>query len=466
MRYPRKLLEEMSCHQRSVSVTLSTLKRLHRMESMKLIKCTKLEFPEGEDGIENDEEIEDRDSPWSRVRRIPRMECHDMALVMDRFAVVFGGWGPRFTNHCYAIDLQAFKRCHFQGQVPLVECSTLYIPRFRYGFTVCTTTASDKVLLYGGFRQGGYSGDSNELFQVDFSVKLTVESRGGEEVMMTAAQALSDKDSFLNSHVSSLQASYSIAPQHHLSTSPAERGCPFRAAGVANTTRASGTVVPTPRGFHSAIIVHINGEECMLVWGGLHNGGCLQALEAFNVEQKRWNRISSSGAHLSRRFGHSCIFQASHRRLVFTGGSDGSDLLRNGSELCDIGVLTIVNDGSGDQFLWSSPTISLNYIRESMDIDIMGRCHEASLVSDKILLFGGGAVNTNSLAVVSLFGLNSTPSLINVFKPHVSAVQMPFPRCAGASLKYGHHLFIFGGWSNEHDEIGDIFMLDLGASKL
>lgn len=109
----------------------------------------------------------------------------------------------------------------------------------------------------------------------------------------------------------------------------------------------------------------------MLVWGGLHQRGPTAELELLDIPSRVWRKGCHSpgwfdlllltpvsppvdscpgdaaGQEPSPRFGHSCVsvpcvpwpgdtFGTSVGRLIFTGGSDGSDLVRNGRELREV----------------------------------------------------------------------------------------------------------------------------------
>jgi hypothetical protein len=44
----------------------------------------------------------------------------------------------------------------------------------------------------------------------------------------------------------------------------------------------------------------------------------------------------TQGTTPSPRFGHSCILHKNSNSLIFTGGSNGTDLIRNGEELYEV----------------------------------------------------------------------------------------------------------------------------------
>lgn len=46
----------------------------------------------------------------------------------------------------------------------------------------------------------------------------------------------------------------------------------------------------------------------------------------------------ASGQEPSPRFGHSCSYHDSSDSLIFVGGSNGTDLIRNGEDLEEVGA--------------------------------------------------------------------------------------------------------------------------------
>lgn len=128
--------------------------------------------------------------------------------------------------------------------------------------------------------------------------------------------------------------------------------------------------------YHSANVVKADGDDCMIVWGGLHNEQPVGRLEVYNFKKDLWRFGKSSyyqtvasekvtlsyatkcyfplveqarGVAPACRFGHSCtsIGPALSEpdvtdRLVVVGGSNGNDLIRNGDEFRDVCVYTRV----------------------------------------------------------------------------------------------------------------------------
>lgn len=101
------------------------------------------------------------------------------------------------------------------------------------------------------------------------------------------------------------------------------------------------------------MVVQLGGRDSLLVWGGLHHRAPTTRLELCDLTSHTWREVVTQGEEPSPRFGHSCVpllasdwaagtekrteaGEVAVDRLVFTGGSDGSDLVRNGRELREV----------------------------------------------------------------------------------------------------------------------------------
>ncbi len=91
------------------------------------------------------------------VRLFP-MEAHTMSLVYDRYLIIAGGWcrSPN-ANQISVIDAWAIPH-----QVLPIPTETFGNPVFRYGFS--SIIWNGKVIVFGGCREGGYTGDCNGKF--------------------------------------------------------------------------------------------------------------------------------------------------------------------------------------------------------------------------------------------------------------------------------------------------------------
>jgi hypothetical protein len=122
-------------------------------------------------------------------------------------------------------------------------------------------------------------------------------------------------------------------------------------------------VTPTPRGYHTATAVRICQQDYLVMWGGLGNrivvtpgegGGdeqveyqgsmTLTHLECLDCSTLDWHSsLRQSGREPAPRFGHSCTFHPRTNSLIVMGGSDGTDVLRNGVELREASERIITN---------------------------------------------------------------------------------------------------------------------------
>lgn len=127
--------------------------------------------------------------------------------------------------------------------------------------------------------------------------------------------------------------------------------------------QTSAPYVPITRAYHSACINHVNGEGVMVLFGGLHESRPCNILEICRLNALQ-NSLSAStetvsntsiwsnpqhadsnlvsGEEPSPRFGHSCLV-ATNGDMVITGGSNGTDLWRNGIEFHEVGATSYVS---------------------------------------------------------------------------------------------------------------------------
>ena len=124
-------------------------------------------------------------------------------------------------------------------------------------------------------------------------------------------------------------------------------------------------------GYHTAVLIRLDGRDCLLVWGGLHSHVSTRSAPTTQMElcelshahssssgatalSLQWRVGHAQGTEPSPRFGHSCVALSADEwlpqsqkktggqndvlvdRLVFTGGSNGNDLVRNGREIREV----------------------------------------------------------------------------------------------------------------------------------
>ena len=91
----------------------------------------------------------------ANTAQLEPMEGHTMNLLMDRYLIIVGGWGGESPNEVSIIDGLALPN----KILPIGTSDASNLPRFRYGFS--TMVFRNRVFVYGGCRQGGYSQDCN-----------------------------------------------------------------------------------------------------------------------------------------------------------------------------------------------------------------------------------------------------------------------------------------------------------------
>ncbi len=120
---------------------------------------------------------------------------------------------------------------------------------------------------------------------------------------------------------------------------------------IAAASYSTTSYVPSHRAYHSAVCSRYNNKDVMVVFGGLHEQRPTNSLELMYFEHNQWfSPDNVVGQPPSPRFGHSCLL-ASNGNMIYTGGSDGNDLWRNGKEfhevneyiICTIWVLVIIH---------------------------------------------------------------------------------------------------------------------------
>jgi hypothetical protein len=270
-----------------------------------------------------------------------RMEAHTMNSFLERYLVIIGGWDEMAQNEVSIIDGNALPEC-----LLTISTVTESRPHFRYGFS--SLVYRNQIFVFGGCRSGGYTGDCNDLYCVSLQFCLSNKYEPTEEC---------DWDTIQHApigHVQRVRATYS---SNLTRETPATR----------NLQRK---VSPISRAYHTSVCVTYNTKPVMVVFGGLHNQRPSNSLEVMNFDDLTWWQPSIVvGAYPHPRFGHSCSV-ASNGDMVIIGGSDGNDLWRNGRELCDAYVLSIVRHAGNDQFIWTQLNIS-----SPIPCYVPGRCH-------------------------------------------------------------------------------------------
>jgi hypothetical protein len=132
------------------------------------------------------------------------------------------------------------------------------------------------------------------------------------------------------------------------------------------------------------------------------------------------------------------------------GGSNGNDLIRNGSELKDLYILEFSHEHN--KLAWSQPIIPTNFTNAFYP----GRCHTATVLGDKIIFFGGDADHSNDLVV-----FDTKTQEISIPELCVDEDTQIIPRMSAVAVSRGVKLFIFGGFNQEYGQLGDVWQFDL-----
>eukprot|EP00602_Paraphysomonas_sp_CaronLab_P010277 CAMPEP_0185019466 /NCGR_PEP_ID=MMETSP1103-20130426/2075_1 /TAXON_ID=36769 /ORGANISM="Paraphysomonas bandaiensis, Strain Caron Lab Isolate" /LENGTH=440 /DNA_ID=CAMNT_0027549793 /DNA_START=371 /DNA_END=1693 /DNA_ORIENTATION=+ len=377
-------------------------------------------------------------------------EGHAICMLDDFFLVSVEGWGSNSEN-LEIIDTTTLP------YITKINCIS-EIPdsmSFTYGFSL--SRINDRCLLkYGGCSEGGYRRAVNDMCVI--SISLCDEN----DKLVTGARY----------------------------TKPVAGKATYRPITVERNEQST-EMLPWPRGYHTATCISLNNAPTMLVFGGLgppttpqllefigDNEGVepdpaflqhmqqtltrpLTRLECLDTTTMQWRRVHASGTEPCPRFGHSCSYHPSTDRLIFISGSDGSDLLRNGTELNDIHILSIIRGEFGnDSLVWSTPKLFPRSPCESARDLLPGRCHCACLAGNKIITFGGSAEISNAVTVIDISSAND----IFLLSPEVKGHSEPAPRISSTGALVGKYFLVYGGYNSTERELGDAWLLDLSYS--
>lgn len=291
---------------------------------------------------------------------------------------------------------------------------------FVYGATL-TPLSGNKAVRFGGFRAGGYSGETNQVCLLD------------------------------------------------LSNPTAPSWTPITTSGPP----------PEARAYHTATLVD---DQHLVIIGGMKTRGSIMAPAILDTHSWTWldqDITVPSTKQPSGRHGHSVILDKKRNRLVLFGGGSGSDLLRSGTDNAEVWQLTMGSHSNSSDLIDSLPwtwnriykDISAENDEENEEEDnsgkpnelspgeclVLGRCHVGVRISrDMVLLvFGSGRPTTNGLLAYNL-------ATDKFHRPAIGG-PIPVPRFTAAAvvLKDGW-LLVHGGYTTQVDGTrGDTVLLDL-----
>eukprot|EP00002_Diphylleia_rotans_P011019 TRINITY_DN2187_c0_g1_i2.p1 TRINITY_DN2187_c0_g1~~TRINITY_DN2187_c0_g1_i2.p1 ORF type:complete len:578 (-),score=95.59 TRINITY_DN2187_c0_g1_i2:390-2123(-) len=324
-------------------------------------------------------------------------ECHPMTT-LGHYIVLFGGFCDDRDIH--VIDAREenpkWKRA--------VTLQGLH-PGFIYGHSL-TAISDTKVVLFGGMNQPGYSGATSRCFLLEL-----IDDTG----------------------------------------TPTFRWSRIKVNGTA----------PSPRAFHAATYY----KNSIYVLGGLlHSEPVAPLLYKLDCDSWTWSNIETDTSAVRPRFG--CSLSVVQDHLYLIGGGDGIDILRDGEDFCDAFVLNLTNisnksiasDHDGDALSDSTHHSSVDgeisqwhsiSTANLRSMEVLGKCHTATPVGNKIFCFGGSQRASRGLTVLD------TQSR-TWFRPRVIG-EVPSSRLSHAATMCHGRVFIFGGYSQHHQMLNDCY---------
>ncbi|KAJ1412807.1 hypothetical protein B484DRAFT_455238 [Ochromonadaceae sp. CCMP2298] len=402
-----------------ITTLRSAARQLESLSKLDKVRWKKLHYPDTD--------------PDTADGRIEKMEGHTMNVLLDRFALIVGGWGASDSNDVSIIDGGCLSAAATEDEavkpvVNLVRTRNINVPSFRYGFS--TAVHKGRLVVFGGCANGGYSGDVNNLYFVDLSFRVAPSASASVPSASAGPDPETPAPETLHMNCVTTQDNMPTPAPAWDAHWARIRSAPVGAVLAARATHSNNLTPPLPpagalkpwtRGYHSASTITLDGRDCMIVWGGLHGRKPTARMEILDLDTLAWRRGDYRGTEPAPRFGHSCITMSdedsggdsgagggvSVDRLVFTGGSDGNDLMRSGQELREIHVLHVVRSAvagkgpaSQDVLVWSTPRLDVLPRSMTLDAAIPGRCHCACQAGNKILFYSGGAQHRNTISTL------------------------------------------------------------------
>lgn len=302
-----------------------------------------------------------------------------------------------------------------------------------YGHTSVALNDTDTALVVGGCTQGGYTAEVSHIT----ALRLTLPSAQDR-----AVNGVTDTNVDVAWHVPTIVRRSTHTTPH--TDTPAE---------IHSCAYASATRIPLP-----------HGRTGVVVFGGIHEEEATDAMVVLDVTEYLTDprrpivmlTLESIGAPPQGRFGHSAVWDDDCRRLVVAGGSNGSDLLRNGEDLQDVHMWRITEEGTDGVLrgIWTSFDVTI-----PQDL-ALGRCNVCTLVGRNLWLFGGGAETTNNLTVMNLDTGTVVP--IGLVAGPYDAPRCPDPRLSHVGWRHGPHMVVHGGWSGRSPS-SEVWECDLTA---
>lgn len=464
--------------------------------------------------------------PNARLGAPPAMEGHAACLLDDRWMVMVGGftsYGVR--NDVFVLDTWAplsaphpeWIRFPGPGVHQRQEPGDVYdhaqaISLPVYGH-VCCPLGPRHVAVFGGVTMGGYQGDINDFYLLELNFE-EVSTHGLE------SDGLNGKRGGVNASNQGGSGKKGRSDADSSNSSPGTKTVcrsvrvlrPSDLLGQPLTSRAYATMTLLSRVDSSSPA--LSAPLRLLILGGIHQGQAilqpevltfLGAVEAEGEMGRRGDAGSWEvtcpripGPEPSVRMGHSCSFLPRLGCVVVVGGSNGSDLLRNGRELLnDVSFILLEEEetqgigkrgGGGGRpekaknrllqpVCWKDPLYWGSRAPIMEHETFTGRTHTAHLLREdeesgrvvsKVIFFGGDARLSDAVGLLEVEEVvqwvggqkERTKGDYKVgFSPLRSLTRRPSPRLSHASVLVGDTLLVHGGWCEY--ERGDMHSLCL-----
>ena len=311
--------------------------------------------------------------PPFAARAPPAQEGHSSVLLDNRWWVVVCGFtNEGIQNTPFVCDTWALER-----KAPLAWSRLRTAgdtPRPKYGHTVCGI-GPRQLAVVGGVRYGGYRGDVSDCHLLTLA-PTSADDVAGDGVAEESASRRIPKSAEWSQIRSAAGDECTSRAYCSLTLVPAR--CFGSPSGVP-ATEMTDNVERMQTGHEDGYDAALARGPYLVCFGGIHDGDSVGALECLQLRAERaradgpraavdeaggasiepsteqsdnqaegdddaaelpaarwrgrWRPLEATGMSPAARFGHSAHLHASTNRLIVVGGSNGSDLLRDGDDL-------------------------------------------------------------------------------------------------------------------------------------
>jgi len=216
---------------------------------------------------------------------------------------------------------------------------------------------------------------------------------------------------------------------------------------------------PAPRTQTTLTSIGTEPQKAAILFAGFAlNIGCVNdvwrctiGLDAASMPFPTWEKIETSGTTPEARYGHSATYLPSKSRIVYFGGQDG---------LVQFADLHILDPASG---AWTQPSVSGPAPSPRMQ-------HSATLVGEKVLLFGGFNKKERCLSDFVMLDLNGDASSgmwsnIEAQAPPGTKAITARSQHSAAATSDGRYVVIFGGYEG-FKSLNDLWIYEVPTSSI